>query len=202
MSIFAPGTTIEGADFLLVQESGSNAAGAPSFNFSLAADGAVKSSAPRADSRTPNWNAGDAPSSLTLMEGIRTVRPPPRPSARRSPRRGQRRDFWMEPPAHEHVCDAGCGLGPIGEIDCYCDEYCYGIGDCCNATGTQYSDGCAGSTCSTCLPPSPCCSAGSCGNSTCESCVCATNPSCCSGVWDASCSALAVEACSDACSCN
>ena len=201
-SVFASGTSIGGGSFLLIQQSESDSQGDLVFDFALTVDGSVKLLGSQGGLEdTLDWNTGDAPTTLTYGRypdgaSATATLSSPTPEAANAP------FLDGNPEITDHVCDTQCGAGLIGDINCYCDAYCYGIGDCCNATGTQYADGCAGSTCSICLPPSPCCSAGSCGDSTCEACVCATNPSCCSGVWDASCSALAVEACAEACSCN
>ena len=50
-----------------------------------------------------------------------------------------------------NICDANCGgTAPLGAAQCYCDNQCGQIGDCCDATGANKAKTCAGSTCADC----------------------------------------------------
>ena len=202
VSVFPSGTVIDGTDYLYVEQGSGSTSENPKFDFGLGKDGAIQLRGPLDELKDVlDWNDGDSPEGFTYGRypdgAVATgTLASPSPSAANG-------EFAAGvTPVEGHVCDDQCGELGIGDLPCYCDGYCFLYGDCCNATATQLSDGCQGSTCGECQPPAPCCTAGTCGSTPCANCVCETYPSCCSGVWDASCSALANSECSAACACN
>jgi len=202
--VLPSGITISGPGYLYLEKGDGNSSDAPTFGFELNSNDTVFLKGPLGEMvDILNWENGDAPADKAFgrypdgadASGTLSAPTPNAPNV----------DFaaGSEPVVTDHICDNECGATYVGEIECFCDSLCFVYGDCCNAEGTQYAAGCSGSTCSECQPPATCCTAGEgCGNNSCETCVCATQPSCCAGVWDAACSALANEACGTECGCQ